>query len=124
MPVEESLRTKKARLTRNALHEAAITRVLEDGLACATVATIAADAGVSTRTFFNYFETKEDAIVGLGAEVGVDEASPSTTSTALPGSTRWPRTRRASSAKRCSSAPSIPNFRRGDAASSRCIRNS
>lgn len=73
MPVEESLRSKKARLTRNALHEAAITRVLEDGLASATVATIAADAGVSTRTFFNYFETKEDAIVGLGADVGVDE---------------------------------------------------
>ncbi|SMY00662.1 transcriptional regulator, TetR family [Brevibacterium iodinum ATCC 49514] len=72
MPAEESLRSKKARLTRNALHEAAITRVLEDGLACATVATIAADAGVSTRTFFNYFETKEDAIVGLGAEVGVE----------------------------------------------------
>jgi AcrR family transcriptional regulator len=73
MPVEESLRSKKARLTRKALHEAAITRVLEDGLACATVATIAADAGVSTRTFFNYFETKEDAIVGLGADVSVDE---------------------------------------------------
>ncbi|WP_209372449.1 TetR/AcrR family transcriptional regulator [Brevibacterium renqingii] len=73
MPVEESLRSKKARLTRSALHEAAITRVLEDGLACATVATIAADAGVSTRTFFNYFETKEDAIVGLGTEASVDE---------------------------------------------------
>ena len=73
MPVEETLRSKKARLTRNALHEAAITRVLEDGLACATVANIAADAGVSTRTFFNYFETKEDAIVGLGPEVSVDE---------------------------------------------------
>lgn len=73
MPDEESLRSKKARLTRNALHEAAITRVLEDGLACATVATIAADAGVSTRTFFNYFDTKEDAIVGLGADVSVDE---------------------------------------------------
>ncbi|WP_181273405.1 TetR family transcriptional regulator [Brevibacterium oceani] len=73
MPAEESLRSKKARMTRNALHEAAITRVLEDGLAAATVATIAADAGVSTRTFFNYFDTKEDAIVGLGADVSVDE---------------------------------------------------
>lgn len=61
----ESLRSKKARLTRNALHEAAITRVLDDGLECATVASIAADVGVSTRTFFNYYATKEDAIVGL-----------------------------------------------------------
>ncbi len=65
MSDNESLRAKKARLTRNALHEAAITRVLEEGLEGATVATIAADAGVSTRTFFNYYATKEDAIVGL-----------------------------------------------------------
>ncbi|WP_113904563.1 MULTISPECIES: TetR family transcriptional regulator [Brevibacterium] len=65
MATTESLRAKKARLTRNALHEAAVTRVLEDGLEAATVAAIAADAGVSTRTFFNYYATKEDAIVGL-----------------------------------------------------------
>ena len=65
MAENESLRSKKARLTRSALHEAAITRVLDDGLECATVASIAADVGVSTRTFFNYYATKEDAIVGL-----------------------------------------------------------
>ena len=65
MTDNESLRSKKARLTRNALHEAAITRVLDEGLECATVANIAADVGVSTRTFFNYYATKEDAIVGL-----------------------------------------------------------
>ena len=73
MPVDESLRSKKARHTRNALHESAITRVLEDGLDCTTVAAIAADAGVSTRTFFNYYETKEDAIVGLGVGAVVGE---------------------------------------------------
>ncbi|MCF2571890.1 TetR/AcrR family transcriptional regulator [Brevibacterium sp. UCMA 11754] len=61
----ESLRVKKARQTRHALHDAAITRVLDEGLECATVANIAADVGVSTRTFFNYYATKEDAIVGL-----------------------------------------------------------
>ncbi|AOP53977.1 transcriptional regulator, TetR family [Brevibacterium aurantiacum] len=61
----ESLRAKKARQTRHALHDAAITRVLDEGLECATVANIAADVGVSTRTFFNYYATKEDAIVGL-----------------------------------------------------------
>lgn len=65
MAETESLRSKKARQTRNALHEAAITRVLDDGLENATVANIAADVGVSTRTFFNYYATKEDAIVGL-----------------------------------------------------------
>ncbi|GAA1952116.1 TetR family transcriptional regulator [Brevibacterium antiquum] len=61
----ESLRAKKARQTRHALHDAAITRVIDEGLDCATVANIAADVGVSTRTFFNYYATKEDAIVGL-----------------------------------------------------------
>lgn len=65
MAEKESLRSKKARLTRRALHEAAITRVLDDGLECTTVADIAADVGVSTRTFFNYYATKEDAVVGL-----------------------------------------------------------
>lgn len=64
-PEPESLRAKKARQTRHALHDAAITRVLDEGLECATVANIAADVGVSTRTFFNYYATKEDAIVGL-----------------------------------------------------------
>src|SRR5699024_11213839 len=73
MPVDESLRSKKARQTRSALHESAITRVLGDGLACTTVAAIAADSGVSTPTFFNYYETKEDAIVGLGVDAAVDE---------------------------------------------------
>lgn len=68
----ETLRSRKARLTRHALHEAAITRVLEEGLECATVANIAADVGVSTRTFFNYYATKEDAIVGLD-ESNIDE---------------------------------------------------
>ncbi|WP_350268905.1 TetR/AcrR family transcriptional regulator [Brevibacterium sp. CBA3109] len=72
MADNESLRSKKARLTRHALHEAAITRVLDDGLECATVANIAADVGVSTRTFFNYYATKEDAIVGLD-ESNIDE---------------------------------------------------
>ena len=72
MADNESLRSRKARLTRQALHEAAITRVLDDGLECATVASIAADVGVSTRTFFNYYATKEDAIVGLD-ESNIDE---------------------------------------------------
>lgn len=72
MAEPESLRTKKARLTRTALHEAAVTRVLADGLDATTVASIAADAGVSTRTFFNYYATKEDAIVGLD-ESSIDE---------------------------------------------------
>lgn len=64
-PAEESHRDRKARLTRRAIHVAAVHQVLEHGLEQATVAAIAAEAGVSTRTFFNYFASKEDAIVGI-----------------------------------------------------------
>lgn len=71
-PGQESLRARKQRETRAALHRAAIDRVLDDGLENATVAVIAADAGVSTRTFFNYFESKEAAILGNQRD-GLDE---------------------------------------------------
>ena len=48
MAEHESLRTKKARQTRTALHEAAITRVLDQGLDAVTVAAIAAAAAQTT----------------------------------------------------------------------------
>jgi AcrR family transcriptional regulator len=64
-PEEESHRDRKARLTRRAIHVATVHQVLDHGLENATIAQIAAEAGVSTRTFFNYFSSKEDAIVGL-----------------------------------------------------------
>lgn len=47
--------------TRRALQSAALDLGLERGLHAVTIDEIAARAGVSTRTFFNYFETKEDA---------------------------------------------------------------
>jgi AcrR family transcriptional regulator len=48
-----------------AIHEAAGSLVLERGLDEATVDAIAEAAGVSARTFFNYFAVKEDAVLGL-----------------------------------------------------------
>lgn len=60
----DSLRERKQRATRIAIHVAAVDRVLADGLEQATVAAIAKDANISQRTFFNYFASKEDAIVG------------------------------------------------------------
>jgi AcrR family transcriptional regulator len=60
-----SLRERQKDETWTAIHEAAAAAALEGGLTSATVEAIAERAGISRRTFFNYFPTKEDAILGL-----------------------------------------------------------
>ncbi|MFF1878817.1 TetR/AcrR family transcriptional regulator [Leifsonia sp. NPDC058230] len=59
------LRERKRRETRAQLEHAAVQLALEVGLENATVDAICAVVPVSPRTFFNYFETKEDAILGV-----------------------------------------------------------
>jgi len=49
--------------TSAAIHSTAVALVLRHGLTGATVDAIAEQAGVSRRTFFNYFPTKEDAVL-------------------------------------------------------------
>ncbi len=61
----EGLRARKQRATREAIHRAAVELALEHGPDGATVAAISDRANISTRTFFNYYPSKEDAIVGL-----------------------------------------------------------
>lgn len=51
--------------TWNAIHHAAAELALKDGPTNATIGAIADQAGISRRTFFNYFPTKEDAILGI-----------------------------------------------------------
>ena len=58
------MRERKKAETRDALASAALSLADELGPDRVTVDEIAAAAGVSARTFFNYFATKEDAIVG------------------------------------------------------------
>ncbi len=58
---------ERQRRTWTAIHRAAADATLKDGPAEVTVARIAEAAGISSRTFFNYFDSKEDAIVGVRA---------------------------------------------------------
>lgn len=66
------LRERRRLETRSEIHRAAVDLVLERGMAQVTVDDIAAAAGVSARTFFNYFPTKRDALVA--ARPPLDEA--------------------------------------------------
>jgi AcrR family transcriptional regulator len=54
-------RDRRKRLTRQSLRRATLELGLQHGLASVSIDAIAKRAGVSTRTFFNYFDTKEEA---------------------------------------------------------------
>ena len=70
--VNEDRRARKKYETRQALRLAALRLVDAHGLEQVTVEMIAFAADVSPRTFFNYFPTKEDALLGPGADVRAD----------------------------------------------------
>jgi len=62
------LRERKVRETRHALERATVELVLESSLEQVTIEQIAERADVSPRTFFNYFGSKEDALLGVAAK--------------------------------------------------------
>lgn len=64
------LRERKKRATRAALAEAAVRLAAEHGAEKVTVEAISAAAGVSVRTFFNYFDSRDDAFVVIDADAG------------------------------------------------------
>ncbi|MFE9578442.1 TetR/AcrR family transcriptional regulator [Nocardia sp. NPDC006044] len=68
------LREQKKRKTRLELCMAARRLVVAHGLDATTVEDIAKVVGVSPRTFFNYYDTKLDAIVGPIEEIGTPAA--------------------------------------------------
>jgi AcrR family transcriptional regulator len=59
---DEGLRDRKKRRTRQAIRAAAIELFTQQGVDATTVDQISEAADISTRTFFNYFDTKEEAV--------------------------------------------------------------
>ncbi|MFL4475392.1 TetR/AcrR family transcriptional regulator [Paeniglutamicibacter sp. MACA_103] len=63
---DRNVGAREARRSRQwtQIHGAAVTLVMEKGLSATTIDAVAEAAGVSRRSFFNYFPTKEDAVLG------------------------------------------------------------
>lgn len=67
-PVPAGRREQHKADTRRALEDAALRRFATDGYDATSVQSIAADVGVSARTFFRYFATKDEVLdMGRGA---------------------------------------------------------
>jgi AcrR family transcriptional regulator len=68
-PAGEGLRERKKRLMRRQLSDTATELFLDRGFDAVRVTEVAAACGVSEKTVFNYFPTKESLIVDLGEAV-------------------------------------------------------
>lgn len=74
MTPEPGLRERKRQQTHTAISDAALRLFLADGFDRVSVVDIAAAAGVSKRTLFKYFPSKEDLVLHRFAD-HVDEAA-------------------------------------------------
>ncbi|MER6124125.1 TetR family transcriptional regulator [Streptomyces sp. NPDC001795] len=63
-PLGKDLRERRRRETQREIHAAVVRLARTHGFEKVTVEMISAEAGISQRTFFNYFPSKESAAVG------------------------------------------------------------
>lgn len=59
----EGLRERKRRETRQRIAETGLRLFLADGFDSTTLDAVAAEAGISRRTFFSYFKSKDDVVL-------------------------------------------------------------
>lgn len=64
--VAESLRAEQRRLARELILRAAADEIVESGLEDLSLQTVADRAGVSKRTLYNYFASREELLLGVG----------------------------------------------------------
>ena len=64
------VRERKRRETQRRITDAGVCLFIEKGFDGATVDEIAAAAGISRRTFFHYFDSKDDILLSLQSDVG------------------------------------------------------
>jgi len=64
----QGLREQKRVDTHQRIVDAALNLFLADGYAATTLDAIAAEAGISRRTFFSYFKSKDDIVISVMAD--------------------------------------------------------
>jgi AcrR family transcriptional regulator len=69
-PPEEGLRERKRRETAKRIADVAIGLFIEKGYNETTLDDIAAEAGISRRTFFYYFKSKDDILLSMQSGMG------------------------------------------------------
>ncbi len=69
---EMSLREQKRLETRLRIEDAATSLVDKRGFSATTIEEICEHAGISRRTFFNYFDSKDSAVLGSPSEMFSD----------------------------------------------------
>ncbi len=93
----DQLPTLRGRQTQAAIDAAARTVIARKGILATTISDIAAEAGKSTASFYNYYASKE-AMVREWAVRFRDEARERSRAAAEPGLTNWERSHEAAAA--------------------------